>query len=40
MAFIDPMHRNKPNNTYLLTYTHMSISVWLYLSLIGTAMLI
>ena len=23
MAFIEPMHRNKPNITYLLTYLNM-----------------
>ena len=29
MAFIEPMHRNKPNITYLLTYTAQSSVDWL-----------
>ena len=27
MAFIEPMHRNKPNITYLLTYYYMILHI-------------
>ena len=27
MAFIEPMHRNKPNITYLLTYSSKSVYI-------------
>ena len=27
MAFIEPMHRNKPNITYLLPFSHLSIAI-------------
>ena len=30
MAFIEPMHRNKPNITYLLTQAAEMILLWPY----------